>query len=408
VPFELQIALRYLLARRRQAFISVISFVSILGVAVGVMALVIALALMTGLQSELRNRILGATAHVYVFKQSGLADYQAEVAKLRTVPHVTAAAPAILGKALLSSQGNDAFITVKGIVPALESTVSDLQKGVVAGSLNDLIAKNEDARDGIFLGKQVAADLGVSTGDTVTLITPEGSLSPFGGMLPRRLSLRVAGIFYLGLQEYDATYGFVSLEVAEHIFNKSQPEMLQLTVDDIYAAPRVAAAITSTLGAQYMASDWTTLNQSLFSALTLEKFAISITIGLIVMVAALNIVASLVLLVMEKNPDIAILKTMGASSRSIMYVFMLQGAIIGLAGTLVGAVLGTVASFVLNRYQLIKVPGDVYQVSYLPFTLLPRDLAVVIVLAILICFIATIYPSRQAARLKPVEALRYG
>ena len=408
MPFELHIALRYLLARRRQAFISVISFVSILGVAVGVMALVIALALMTGLQAELRDRILGATAHVFVYKQTGLSDYHAEVAKLRAIPHVKAAAPAILGKALLSSQGSEAFITVKGIDPALESRVSDLEKAVVAGKLTDLESTGEDAPDGIFLGKQVASDLGVSVGDSVTLLTPEGSLSPFAGMMPRTRRLRVAGIFYLGFNEYDATYGFVSLGVAQRIFNKSQPELIQLTVDDIYAAPQVAAAITTTLGPQYLASDWTTLNQSLFSALTLEKLAISITIGLIVMVAALNIVASLVLLVMEKSPDIAILKTMGASARSIMYVFMLQGLIIGSSGTLVGAVLGAISSWVLNRYHLIKVPGDVYQVSYLPFTLLPGDLIVVVVLAVLICFVATIYPSRQAARLKPVEALRYG
>jgi lipoprotein-releasing system permease protein len=406
MPFELHIALRYLLARRRQAFISVISFVSILGVAVGVMALVIALALMTGLQSELRNRILGATAHVFVYKQLGITDYHAEVARLKAIPHVKAAAPAILGRGMLTSQGNTAFITVKGIDPALEATVSDIEKAVVAGKLSDLTVTSEDRPDAIFLGKEVAAELAVSVGDSVTLLTPEGSLTPFG-MRPRSRTLRVAGIFYMGFNEYDATYGFVSLDVAERMFNRTTPELIQLTVDDVYLAPQVSAAIMTALGPQYLASDWTVLNQSLFKALTLEKFAISITIGLIVMVAALNIVASLVLLVMEKSPDIAILKTMGASARSVMYVFMLQGLIIGLAGTLVGAALGAASSWVLNRYHLIKVPGDVYQVSYLPFTLLPLDLLVVIVLAVLICFVATIYPSRQAARLKPVEALRY-
>jgi lipoprotein-releasing system permease protein len=408
VPFELHIALRYLLARRRQAFISVISFVSILGVAVGVMALVIALALMTGLQAELRDRILGATAHVFVYKQqTGITDYRTEVAKLKAIPHVKAAAPAILGRGMLSSQGGTAFITVKGIDPALEATVSDIEKAVVAGKLADLNVTSEEKPDSIFLGKEVAADLAVTVGDSVTLLTPEGSLSPFAGMMPGHRTLRVAGIFYMGFNEYDATYGFVSLDVAERIFNRTTPELIQLTVDDVYSAPRVAAAITTALGAQYVAYDWTTLNQSLFKALTLEKFAISITIGLIVMVAALNIVASLVLLVMEKSPDIAILKTMGASARSVMYVFMLQGLIIGAIGTVLGAALGVASSWVLNRYQVVKVPGDVYQVSYLPFTLLPLDLLVVIVFAVLICFVATIYPSRQAARLKPVEALRY-
>jgi lipoprotein-releasing system permease protein len=373
-----------------------------------VMALVVALALMTGLQDELRDRILGATAHVFVYDRDLNADYKADVAKLRNIPHVKGAAPAIIGRGLLSSQGAQAFVTVKGIDPALEPTVSDIDKAVVSGRLADLTAASEDSPDGIFLGKTVAEELAVAVGDSVTLLTPEGSLSPFGGMMPRTRRLRVAGIFSLGFYEYDSTYGYVSLDVAKRIFNKSQAGVIQLTVDDIYKAPEVGAAIQTTLGSQYVAYDWTTLNQSLFSALTLEKLAISITIGLIVMVAALNIVASLVLLVMEKSPDIAILKTMGASARSVMYIFMLQGLIIGLAGTLVGAVGGVALSWVLDRYQLIKVPGDVYQVSYVPFTLQPLDLAVVVVLAVLVCFIATIYPSRQAARLKPVEALRYG
>jgi lipoprotein-releasing system permease protein len=406
MPFELHIALRYLLARRRQAFISVISFVSILGVAVGVMALVIALALMTGLQAELRNRILGATAHVFVYKRTGIADYHAEVERLKAVPHVKGAAPAILGKGMLRSQGGTAFITVKGIDPALEATVSDVQKAIVAGKLSDLSVTSEESPDAIVLGKDVAADLAVGVGDSVTLLTLDGSLSPFG-MMFRPRTLRVAGIFSMGFYEYDATYGFVSLDVAERILNRTTPELIEVTVEDVYAAPQVSAAITTALGPQYLASDWTTMNQSLFKALTLEKFAISITIGLIVMVAALNIVASLVLLVMEKSPDIAILKTMGASARSVMYVFMLQGLIIGTVGTLVGAALGAASSFVLDRYHLIKVPGDIYQISYVPFTLLPLDLLVVVVLAVLICFLATIYPSRQAARLKPVEALRY-
>jgi lipoprotein-releasing system permease protein len=408
VPFELHIAVRYLLARRRQAFISVISFVSILGVAVGVMALVVALALMTGLQGELRDRILGATAHVFVFKRSGLSDYKAEVAKLRNIPHVKGAAPAIFGKALVSTvAGNEAFISLKGIDVALEPTVTEIAKAITAGKLADLDSHSEDTPDGIFLGKDVASLLSVNVGDIINLQTPQGTLSPMGMMFaPHRL--RVAGTFYLGFYEYDSSYGFISLPVAERLLNKSQPEAIELIVDDIMQAPAVASAITRTLGPDYFASDWTTMNQNLFSALWLEKMAISITIGLIVMVAALNIVASLILLVMEKTADIAILKTMGASGRSVMFVFMLQGLIIGLAGTLAGALSGVGLSWVLDRYRLIRVPGDVYQVSYVPFTLLPLDITVVVVLAVVVCFIATIYPSRQAARLKPVDALRYG
>ena len=410
MPFELQIAIRYLLARRRQAFISIISLVSTLGVTVGVMALVIALALMTGLQSELRDRILGSTAHIFVFKSTGIEDYRAEIEALRKVPRVVGAAPAIIGRALASSPSADAFISFKGIDPALEPSVTEIEKSIVSGKLSDLIPRTEDGHDGIFLGQDLAKQLGVTVGDTLTVLTPQGTLNPFTGMMPRSRTLRVAGIFRLGLYEFDNTWGFISIDVAKRLMNKSQPELIELAVDDIYAAPAVSAAIPQTLGDRYVTQDWTTMNRPLFEALALEKMAISLTIGLIVMVAALNIVASLVLLVMEKSPDIAILKTMGASSRSVMYIFMLQGLIIGTIGTAIGAVAGVGLSWVMNRYQLLRVPGmgEVYQISYVPFTVLPLNLIVVIVMAVLICFVATIYPSRQAAKLKPIEALRYG
>ena len=410
MPFELQIAMRYLLAKRRQAFISIISLVSTLGVTVGVMALVIALALMTGLQSELRDRILGSTAHVFVFKSTGIADYRAEIEALKKVPRVVGAAPATLGRALVSSPTADAFISFKGIDADVEASVTDIEKSIVSGSLSDLIPESEDAYDGIFLGQDLARQLAVKVGDRITLLTPQGTLNPFTGMMPRSRTLRVAGIFRLGLYEFDNSFGFVSLEVANRLLNKSQPELIELAVDDINAAPEVAAAIPRLLGDRYVTQDWTTMNRALFEALWLEKMAISVTIGLIVMVAALNIVASLVLLVMEKSPDIAILKTMGASARSVSYVFMLQGLIIGVIGTAIGAGAGVGVSWVMNRYQLLRVPGmgEVYQISYVPFTLLPQNVAVVIVFAVLICFLATIYPSRQAAKLKPIEALRYG
>jgi lipoprotein-releasing system permease protein len=410
LPFELQIAIRYLLARRRQAFISIISLVSTLGVTVGVMALVIALALMTGLQSELRDRILGSTAHIFVFKSTGIEDYRAEIEALRKVPRVIGAAPAIIGRALASSPSADAFISFKGIDPALEASVTELEKSIVAGKLADLIPPNEESHDGIFIGQDLAKTLGVGIGDSITVLTPQGTLNPFTGMMPRSRTLRIAGLFRLGLFEFDNAYGFVSLDVAKRLLNKSQPELIELAVDDINAAPEVSATIPQILGDRYVTQDWTTMNRTLFEALWLEKMAISITIGLIVMVAALNIVASLVLLVMEKSSDIAILKTMGASSRSVMYIFMLQGLIIGTIGTAIGGGAGVAISWVMNRYQLLRVPGmgEVYQISYVPFTLLPFEFGIVFVLAVLICFVATIYPSRQAAKLKPIEALRYG
>jgi lipoprotein-releasing system permease protein len=405
VPFELHIAWRYLLAKRKQAFISLISLISMLGVAVGVTALVIALALMTGLQGELRDRILGSSAHVYVWKQGGIKDYHAEARRLRAVPGVTGAAPAILGKALLRTGRGDAFITFKGIDPALEGSVTDLARSVEHGSLKAL-ASAPEGPPGILIGADLSNQVGAALGDDVTMTTPEGTLSPMG-LIPRSRRFRVVGIFKLGLYEFDSAYGFVALDTAASMLGKTQPDLLELRVDDIYRAPAVADRITADLGDTYLTQDWADMNRSLFSALWLEKMAISITIGLIVMVAALNIIASLVLLVMEKSRDIAILKTMGASARSIMTIFMLQGLIIGLAGTTVGAGLGYTLASVLDRYRLIKVPTDVYQVSHVPFTVLPWDFAVVIASAILICFVATLYPSRQAARLDPVQALRF-
>jgi lipoprotein-releasing system permease protein len=405
LPFELHVALRYLLARRKQAFISLISLISTAGVAVGVMALILALALMTGLQQELRDRIVGSTAHIYVHKVGGIADYAEEGARLRQVPGVIGAAPAILGKALIRTEGGDAFITLKGVDPALEPTVTELDRSMQSGTLAGL-APPDEGLDGIVIGQDLARQLGAYLGDVVTLLTPEGTLSPYG-IMPRTRRLQVVGIFSLGLYEFDMAYGFVSLGVAERLASRAGADFIQLRVADIYAAPRIAASIPDRLGPEYLTQDWAEMNRSLFSALWLEKMAISITIGLIVMVAALNIIASLILLVMEKSRDIAILKTMGTSAWSVMVIFMLQGLIIGLVGTAVGASAGLAIAHLLDHHQLIRVPMDVYQVAHVPFTVEQRDFVVVILAAVLICFLATIYPSRQASRLDPAQALRY-
>jgi lipoprotein-releasing system permease protein len=406
LPFEIFVALRYLLARRKQAFISLISLISILGVMVGVMALLIALALMTGLQGELRDRIVGSAAHVYVMKAGGIADAQAEVRKLLTVPRVVAAAPIVQGKAMLTSDaGGQAFIEVKGIIPAQEKTVTQVQKAMVSGSLDALDTTAGDI-PAIVIGKDLAGQLQVKTGDVVHVITPEGTMTPIGPYFRPR-TFKVAGTFSLGLFEYDSGYGFVRLDVAERVLGRTQPDLVELRLDDMFAAQSVSESIPARLGSEYMAQDWADLNGALFSALWLEKMAISITIGLIVMVAALNIVASLVLLVMEKSRDIAILKTMGSSAASIRRIFILQGLIIGLIGTIGGALGGGLLIYVLDRYKLIHVPIEVYSISYVPFTLEPRDFLIVIASALVICLVATIYPSRQAAKLDPAQALRY-
>jgi lipoprotein-releasing system permease protein len=401
MPFELQVALRYLLAKRRQVFISVISLVSTLGVTVGVMALVIALALMTGLQGELQARILGSSAHVFVYKPAGITDYRAEVDRLRAYPGVIGAAPSVTGKAMINALA-PGFLGVKGIDPAMETTVTDLGTAMIEGSLARLTPATDDELPGIVLGVDLAKDIGARVGDTVRLTTPNGSLSPMG-VMPGFKRFTVVGLFKLGLYEIDASAGFVDLERGMIVAGTDRVESIEVKLADVYAAPRVAERF----GADYVTQDWTDINQQLYSALLLEKIGMGIGIGLIVAVAALNIVASLILLVMEKTRDIAILKTMGASAKSIMLIFFLQGSIIGVIGTIIGASAGAVTAGLLDRYRVIAIPGDVYQVSYLPFKLLPGDLFAVIGGAVAVCLLATLYPSRQAARLDPAQALRY-
>jgi lipoprotein-releasing system permease protein len=406
LSFELFVALRYLLARRKQAFISLISMISAVGVMVGVMAVLIALALMTGLQGELRDRLVGSAAHVYVLKVGGLREPQAEIQRLLKVPRVIGAAPVVQGKGLMTTDaGGQAPVDIKGVIPEQERTVTQIEKAIVTGRL-DALNTAPGETPAIILGKDLAAELRVTVGDKVRLMTSESILTPVGPMW-RPLPFKVVGTFSLGLAEYDSAYAFIQLDVAKRTLRKDDPDFIELRVDDMFAAQRVADSIPRLLGADYMTQDWADMNKPLFSALWVEKMAISITIGLIVMVAALNIAATLVLLVMEKNRDIAILKTMGTSSKSIRRIFVLQGLVIGIIGTLAGAVFGYTIIYVVDRYKLIHVPIDVYQISYVPFTLQPLDFAIVVLAALAICFVATIYPSRQASKLDPAQALRY-
>jgi lipoprotein-releasing system permease protein len=386
----------------------VISLISTLGVTVGVMALIIALAVTTGVQNEMRDRLLGSTAHVYVWKDGAIDDYRAEVKRLAAVEGVLGVGPAIVTvKAMLQSPANTTFINVKGIDPELEPQVTDIETSMQQGSV---AALDDPASDlpGIVLGKELAALLMVRVGDQVSLITPRNTLTPGGMIQSARTRLaRVAGIFSLGMLEFDSQWAFVTLDFAGRLAGIEGPELFQLRIADPFAAPEVAARVTSELGEAYRAQHWQELNRSLFSALWMEKMVISIAISLIVMVAALQIVASLILMVMEKSRDIGILKTMGTSPRRISLIFMMQGLVIGVIGTTVGAAVALTLCYFANTYKLLSIPMDVYQVSYIPFVVRPIDLAVVIVGAVAICFLATIYPSRQAARLDPVQALRF-
>ena len=408
MPFELRVALRYLTARRKQAFISLISGVSVLGVTVGVMALMVALGLMTGLQAEIRSKILGATAHLSIFRSrsDGVTDYAAIVERVRGVPGVLGAAPAVYSKALLSSSTGASPVTLKGIIPEEERTVTELARQVEGGQLESLRDNNGDLVP-VLLGRDLASSLAVGPGDVVTVTSPQGRLSPVG-LLPRVTRLRVAGLVRTGLYEFDSAWAYIPLPSAQRMFGESgRATLVEVRVEDFYRVRDVEPRLMEALGEGYVITDWIETNESLFSALWLEKVAIGITIGLIVIVAALNIVATLVLMVMEKHKDIAILVSMGASRAAITRVFMLQGTLIGAVGTLVGGVLGWLACRILDHYKLIQVPVDVYQVSYVPFTLLGSDALSVVAGSILVCFLATLYPARTASALDPAEALRY-
>jgi len=409
LPYELLIALRYLTAKRKQAFISIISAISVLGVVVGVMALMVALGLMTGLQKEIRSKILGTTSHISLFRSrgEGFDDYRQVVERVRHLPHVLGAAPAVYGKGIVASAAGSDLATFKGIVPEEERTVTDIGSQVEGGSLEALAAPSSDGLPPILLGHELASKLGVGPGDIVSVTSPRGRLSPMG-LLPLVSKFKVAGVVRSGLYEFDAGWAYMSLPAAQRLFADSdRASLVELRVDDIYAVRKISSEIRAALGDEYIPSNWIDLNQSLFSALWLEKMAIGITIGLIVMVAALNIVATLILMVMEKHKDIAILVSMGASRGAVTRIFMLQGTIIGAAGTMAGAILGWGACQVLDHFRLLRVPVDVYQISYVPFTLLPGDAATVVVGAVLTCFLATVHPARAASRLDPAEALRY-
>ncbi len=413
MPYEPVISLRYLLAKRKQVFISVISAISTLGVVVGVMILLIAIAIMTGFQGELRSRILGAASHLSIYSLEGRAirNY-AEVAEmLESLPGIEGAAPVVYGKALVSSATGSGLVTLKGVDPIREASVTEFAGKMVAGSLERLAAPPEESDGsplpGMVIGEELAMTLGVLVGDTVNVTSPEGHLTPFG-MLPRSRRFRMVGIYRVGLYDFDNGWALVELKDAQRLLGFADEAVyVETRVDDIYTVKTLGAEARAKLGAGYGSVDWMEMNRSLFSALWLEKMVTTIFISFIVGVAALNIVASQIMIVMEKTRDIAILRSMGATARSIMTIFMLQGLIIGVVGTVLGAVMGVSVSWVLDHYQLIHIPEDVYQVTYVPFRLLPIDFVLVVLGAPLVCFLATLYPARRASRLNLTEALRY-
>ena len=407
LPLDLSIAIRYLLKRQGGGFLTVIATISVLGIALGVMALFIALGLMTGLQGEIRTRILGSTAHIQVFRSQGLPfeDPTGIAAKVAAVPGVIGSAPSFYGQALASSPVSQRAITIKG-VSSQESQVTDLKDHMLQGSLEDLPPK-ADLYPGIILGSGLSTSLAVSMNDIVTLSVPRGRLTPFG-LVPQLAKFRVAGIVETGLYETDSAWGWIPLLEAERLLAPANvgSVVVEARLQDMYAVSEAEERIIQVLGQDYITQDWIANNRSLFEALQLEKIAIGLTIGLIVLVAALNIVATLIIMVTEKRKSIAVLMSLGATRSTIRRVFVWQGAILGAIGTMSGAVLGTAACYVLDTYELIKIPADVYQVAYLPFKLLPMDGAMVVIGALAVSLVATLYPASRAAALRPTEGLR--
>jgi len=405
MSFELFIARRYLSAKRKQAFISVITFISVLGIAIGVAALIIALALITGFQGDVQNKILGATSHLMVsdITGQGMADYQPLAAKLRTLKGVKSVTPVIYNMAIFSGLSRNAGGVLKGLDFEEEKKTSPWLSKLYSGRLPDKGAQ----REGLLLGKDLALQIGASLGDVLTVYTSAARLTPIGQM-PKLKQFIVTGIFSTGLYEFDSTTAFISLAAAQKFFGLAgRVTYLQVMINDIFQARRLAEEASLLVPPTAYITTWMDLNKSLFSALKLEKTIIFLTITLIVIVAALNIIATLILMVMEKTKDIGILLAMGATPRHIRRVFFLQGAMIGLIGTAAGTALGLLWCFLANSFQLIHVPVDIYQISFVPFRLRPVDLALIIGTSLLISFVSTLFPAHRAAKVDPVQALKY-
>jgi lipoprotein-releasing system permease protein len=431
VTFELFIAARYLRAKRRQAVIGVVTTISIVGVTAGVASLIIALAINNGFRQDLQNRLLGSTAHVSLerAKGDGIRDWRSLLDKMQHQPHVIAAAPSMYEEVLVSRGARASGLLLKGIVPRYESRVSELLKAVNVGSADALNPSNgwiagssqsdvrQDKPDSaasivpayppIVLGADIADQIGATVGSVVLVTSPQGELTPYG-FVPKFKRFKVAGLFKSGFYDYDSSWGLIRLEDAQTLFGLGDViSVIELKIDDIYKAPQVGTDVENAAGAGFMTTNWQEQNRPLFKALRTEEIVTFITISLIVLVAALNILISLTMMVMEKTKDIAVLMSMGTRKSQVRRVFIYQGLLIGIVGTAIGLVVGYVLSYAGGHYQWIKLSAEVYSIDYVPFA--PRAVhgVVVAVTAIAVSLLATVYPSWSAARILPAEALRY-
>jgi len=411
MSFEFFIGSRYLRTKQKQAFISLITVLSIAGVTVGVMALIVVIAVMTGFEYDLKSRILGVESHIVIMRNNGpFSDYRNILERVENTDGVEAATPFINSQVILRSSLSLSGAVLRGIDPdSADRVIKNLDKV----SLKNL--KETDQRKStsiamlaIILGKELAKNLGVMQGDPVYLISPRGMISPIGH-IPTMKRFKVAGLFESGMYEYDRSLAYMHIKDAQKILRMGDSvNGIEVRVNDIYNARNIAGRIVKELGFQYWARDWMQMNQNLFSALKLEKTVMFIILALIVLVAAFNIASTLIMMVMEKTKDIAILKAMGATNKSIRKIFVFKGIVIGSIGTIFGVCLGFILCTVLKYYQFIELPGDVYYITTLPVKLELLDVVIIASAAMAISFLATLYPARQASKLDPVEAIRYG
>lgn len=400
------VSLRYLRAKRKQKFISLITLISILGVAVGVMALIVVLAVYTGFTEGLRDQIIGINSHVIVQSYAGAIRQPRELmAAVAATPGVVAQTPVIYTQALITSNATSSGVVLHGIDPESNQKVVAIGEKMKSGALESL---NQEQPPTIVLGSDLARTLQVLPGDRVQLLAPNGPLTPMG-VLPKLRVASVSGIFATGMYEYDANAGYLGLDLARSLAGL-EPEAvhaIEVRVQDVERADAVAAAIGQRLGSSYVVRDWMQLNQNLFAALKLEKLGIFIALDLIILVAALNIISALIMLVMEKNRDIAILKSMGATTSAIMRIFLYQGLVIGVTGTILGVFSGLGLCRILKTCKIIELPANVYPMSTIPVKVVPADVTLIAVSALVITLLATLYPSRKATGVQPAEALSY-
>lgn len=406
LPYQIFIALRYLKSKKKHKSVSVNTAISIGGVAVGVMALLVVLSVMSGFHQDLQKKILGANAHIIIRDFRGsMPGYEEVAEKLKNEQNIVSSAPFVLGQVMVSFGNKAHGVYLRGIEPEIESKTTEILSHIKDGSFIKL--SDDKEIPGIILGKELAANLGIFLGDKINIVSPIGEIGPMG-MLPRVRQFKVIAIFQIGMFEYDSNLVLTHIKPAQEFFGlKNNISGIELRLDDIYKAPEVKKRLQEKLGLQFYVMDWMQMNKNLFSALKLEKFAMFIILVLIVLVASFNIVSNLIMNVIEKSREIAILKAIGATNSGIMTIFMLQGLFIGLIGTVIGITGGYALGYILNTYQIIKLPADVYYLSHLPVKMKLFDFIVVSASSIIISFLATLYPAWQASKLNPVEPLRY-